>query len=179
MNNLDELKTKLAREAAQTPISPAVEAALLKEFVAHAAACRVEFTRRIALAVAIAASLLAVAWPSRKPVEKPQPKVAAMASQIQPVPVAIHPLPVTHKRKPKHAAPADIEQQFVRIPYSMPLAPYERAEVVRMEMPVSALAAAGIHISTPDTSARAQADLVIGEDGMARAVRLISILNQQ
>jgi len=180
MNTLDELKEKLIRETERTPISPAVEAALLREFdnVAHALACRVEFTRRIAVTTAIAASLLAFAWLSKKPVEKPPSKTIAVAQEIQPVPVA--PVsPAAHKRRPKRAAPTDPEPQFVRIPYSMPLAPYEHAEIVRMEMPVSALAAAGIRISTPDTSARAQADLVIGEDGMARAVRLISILNSK
>ena len=49
MNTLDELKEKLIRETERTPISPAVEAALLREFdnVAHALACRVEFTQRL------------------------------------------------------------------------------------------------------------------------------------
>jgi len=182
MSNLDELKQKLSRETAQTKISPTLEAALLREFdqvaVAHASACRVEFTRRIALAAAIAALVLAVFWPSQKPADQPQRKVVEAARQTQPV-LAVHPVPAVHKRKPKHPAPPDPEPQFVRIPYSLPLAPYERAEIVRMEMPVSALAAAGIHISTPDTSARAQADLVVGEDGMARAVRVISILNNE
>ena len=174
MNNLDELEAKLAREATQTKISPAVEAALLKEFDAHR---RRRILRR-AVALAVDASLLVVFWPARKPVDQPQRKVVQAPRESPPV-AAIRPLPAIHKRKPKQAAPEDPEPQFVRIPYSLPLEPYERAEIVRMEMPVSALAAAGIHISTPDTSARAQADLVVGEDGMARAVRVISILNNE
>lgn len=174
MNNLDELKAKLSREAARVPISPAVEAALLEEFDAR----RRGRILLLAGAVAIAASLLIFFWPASKPVDQTQRKVVEAARQTQPVP-SVRPVLAVHKRKPKHAAPPDPEPQFVRIPYSLPLAPYERAEIVRMEMPVSALAAAGIRISTADTSARAQADLVIGEDGMARAVRIISILNNQ
>jgi hypothetical protein len=67
------------------------------------------------------------------------------------------------------------EQPFVTIPYVAPLAPYERAEIVRMELPVAALIAAGLPMRTADPRARAEADVVVGQDGRARAVRLISI----
>lgn len=76
------------------------------------------------------------------------------------------------------SASADIresDQPFVPIPYVAPLAPYERAEIVRMELPVSALIAAGLPMRTADQGARAEADVVVGQDGRARAVRLISI----
>jgi hypothetical protein len=71
------------------------------------------------------------------------------------------------------------EAQFERIPYAAPLAPYERAEVVRVEMPVSAFAAAGIQIVTSDAGAKARADLVVGEDGMARAFRILSVSSNE
>ena len=67
------------------------------------------------------------------------------------------------------------EQGFVPIPYVSPLMPYERAEIVRMEMPVAALIAAGLPMRTADPGARAEADVVVGQDGRARAVRLVSI----
>ena len=67
------------------------------------------------------------------------------------------------------------EQPFVPIPYVAPLGAYERAEVVRMEVPVAALIAAGFPMRTTDPGARAEADVVVGQDGRARAVRLISI----
>jgi hypothetical protein len=44
-----------------------------------------------------------------------------------------------------------------------------------MEMPVAALIAAGFPFATSDAGAEASADVIIGEDGRARAVRLISI----
>jgi hypothetical protein len=59
----------------------------------------------------------------------------------------------------------------------MPLEPAERASIVRMEMPVAALVAAGMPLFAADTGARVQADVVVGEDGLARAIRLISILD--
>ncbi len=67
------------------------------------------------------------------------------------------------------------EGEFVRVPFSAPLGPGEGAEVVRMEIPVSALTAAGFEVATADAGATAQADVLIGRDGMAHAVRLISI----
>ena len=75
-------------------------------------------------------------------------------------------------------APADLsvppENSFMAIPYVAPLAPYERVSVVRQEVPVAALAAAGLEIHVPDTGVSVLADLVVGQDGRAHAIRLIS-----
>lgn len=179
MRNLEELEKQLAREIADIAISDAVEAALQKEFDRKWGRAVRPGVYVTALAAAIAASLLLVAvWP--KP--KPHPVVA---STISPQPASaeikvVVPKPATHrrtKRKRPATLPADTEPQFLSIPYSTPLAPYERAEIVRVDLPVSALIAAGFHISTSDPGARAQADVIVGEDGMAHALRLISILS--
>ena len=61
-----------------------------------------------------------------------------------------------------------------RDPYVAPLAPYERAEVVRMDVSVAALRAAGLDVHVPDTGATVLADLVLGQDGRAHAIRLVS-----
>jgi hypothetical protein len=44
-----------------------------------------------------------------------------------------------------------------------------------MDLPASALIAAGLPVHVSDPGARAGADVVAGEDGRARAVRLISV----
>ena len=88
----------------------------------------------------------------------------------------------------KHAGPAapvgvelapitQAEAPFVPIPYLAPPAPYERIEVVRMQLPVAALIAAGVPVRTADPGARVEADVVVGQDGRARAVRLVSNSN--
>ena len=56
----------------------------------------------------------------------------------------------------------------------MPLAPNERANVVRMDVPVAALITAGLPMRVHDVSANASADVLVGEDGRARAVRLLA-----
>jgi len=74
------------------------------------------------------------------------------------------------------AAPAPAEPSeapFVPIPYLAPPAPYERIEVVRMQVPVAALIAAGVPVRTADLGARVEADVMVGQDGRARAVRLV------
>lgn len=73
---------------------------------------------------------------------------------------------------PPKVAPTQ-EQPFVAIPYVAPLAPYERAEVVRMQLPVSALLAAGLAVGMADPGAQVVADVLVGQDGRARALRLV------
>jgi hypothetical protein len=78
-----------------------------------------------------------------------------------------------HKRRARHAA--EPELPFIAIPYTLPLEPYERADVMRMDIPVAALIAVGLPMHMTDPASRARADVVVGQDGRARAIRLISI----
>jgi hypothetical protein len=76
----------------------------------------------------------------------------------------LHPIPPPHP----------VARPFVEIPYTAPLAPYERSEIVRMDLPVSALIAAGFEVDSPDTGAILRADVLFGQDGRAHAIRLLS-----
>jgi len=62
---------------------------------------------------------------------------------------------------------------FVAVPAAAGLPPMESGTLVRMDLPVSVLPSLGV---TPPATARAtvKADLVIGQDGLARAVRLVN-----
>jgi hypothetical protein len=83
---------------------------------------------------------------------------------------------VEHRQEtPPPPTVAQADQPFVPIPYVLPPAPYERVEVVRMEVPVAALIAAGLSMQTSDPGAQAEADVLVGQDGRPRAVRLVSI----
>ena len=72
------------------------------------------------------------------------------------------------------APPAASAEPFIEIPYIAPLAPYERTRIVRMDVPVSALIAAGFDMHAPDTGAALRADVLFGQDGRAHAIRLVS-----
>lgn len=72
------------------------------------------------------------------------------------------------KQTPKHTKP------FIQIPYVAPPAPYERLTVVRREVPVAALIAAGLRIQAPDAGASLRTEVLVGQDGRPMAIRLAS-----
>jgi hypothetical protein len=65
------------------------------------------------------------------------------------------------------------EASFVAIPYLAPLDPHENATIVRMDIRVATLIAAGYRV-TADPDAMVPADVLVGEDGRAHAVRVLS-----
>jgi len=65
------------------------------------------------------------------------------------------------------------EQAFVRVPYVVPPAPYERTEVMRMEVPVATLLAAGLEVHVSAVEGTVRADVLVGQDGRALAIRLV------
>jgi anti-sigma factor RsiW len=65
-------------------------------------------------------------------------------------------------------------EPFVPIPYVQPLDPYESATVMRMDVPVAALIAVGYKVDASDPTAVVKADVLVGEDGRAHAVRVLS-----
>jgi len=66
------------------------------------------------------------------------------------------------------------EQPFVPVPNVLPLDSYETGRVLRMELPVSALLDAGFSLPAADPTATVKADVLVGDDGRAHAVRLVS-----
>jgi len=70
---------------------------------------------------------------------------------------------------------AEPEQPFYPIPFTAPLAPGEWTRVERMKIPVTALVAAGFDLVVADPSATVEADVLVSQDGRARAIRPLSI----
>jgi len=66
------------------------------------------------------------------------------------------------------------QRPFVAIPYVAPLAPYERPQVIRTEVPMATLLAAGFEVHVPDLAGAVPADVMVGQDGRALAIRLLS-----
>ena len=127
---------------------------------------------------AIAASL-AVAWLlAPRPVARPEvprdtARLAPTNTEVGQTSPAIAPA----RRRPRKAVkpPVDDEPPFVAIPYTLPLDPWERTDLVHAEMPVGQLVAAGFSVGMVDPGARVQADVLVGQDGRARAIRLVSL----
>ena len=60
---------------------------------------------------------------------------------------------------------------FVTLPGAAAWPPFERGSLVRMALPVSALSALGVQGQSP--TGIVQADVVVGQDGVARAIRVV------
>ena len=67
------------------------------------------------------------------------------------------------------------EPGFVPMPYTVPLSPEEPTTVWRMEIPVSRLRAVGYRVQVSDPEAMVEADVLVSQDGRARAIRPISM----
>jgi hypothetical protein len=62
---------------------------------------------------------------------------------------------------------------FIPLSYGGVQKPMESGEVIRLQMPRSALIAFGLPVSVEHADAPVNAELLLGEDGMARAIRFI------
>jgi hypothetical protein len=65
--------------------------------------------------------------------------------------------------------------EFTMIPAAVDLPPLESARIVRMEVPVSALPDYGLQIVSDGRRPAVEADLLVGQDGLARGIRLLSL----
>jgi hypothetical protein len=157
-----------------------LESTLLREFD------RTRRFRRVlpiaVLSLAAAAAVVAALW------LRPHPAPATIAISAAPpaasAPSLAPPVPEQNPPAPKpapvqQARAAEPERPFTPIPYVAPLDPYERVDIVRMDLPVSALIAAGVPVEAEDTGASVQADVLVGQDGRARAVRLVSNIDSR
>jgi len=82
-------------------------------------------------------------------------------------------LTVVLVRRPAPApAVQPAESKFIPIPYVVPLAPYERPEIVHMNVPVAALIAVGFRMDEP-AGASVPADVLVGQDNRPLAIRFL------
>jgi hypothetical protein len=171
--------TELAADPAMGP-PPDLEFMLLAEFDStRLRSLRRRYLKPAAAAMgAIAAALacFAVLHAPPRPARL-EPAVPFSQTAANP-PVAVMPAPKPALRPVRRAHAARSAKDpgpFVAIPYTVPPDPRERMTVMRVEMPVTALVAVGLAAAVADPAASAQADVVVGEDGRIRAIRLVSL----
>lgn len=71
-------------------------------------------------------------------------------------------------------AAASGSDEFVAIPFSEPLSPDERTELQSVRMTRAMLTALGLASNAPDPDEPVNAEIVVGEDGVPRAVRVLN-----
>jgi hypothetical protein len=70
-------------------------------------------------------------------------------------------------------ATLDQASGFITLPYGQSGVPLEQPVIVRIDIPVSQLGAIGAPVNPRTAKGMVTADLLIGQDGVARAVRFV------
>ncbi len=81
-----------------------------------------------------------------------------------------------HVRRPDPKATTELEEAitgFIALSNENQLVPLESGQVLRVELPTSTLISMGLPITAEDVSKPILADLLVGQDGMARAIRFV------
>jgi hypothetical protein len=121
-----------------------------------------------------------------KPVAQTQPATpppAAVAKSVPAVtpqrgaPVRKRTAPSVQVAKAPRRAPVPEDsgvQEFIALPYAPPLSSLDRGQVMRVRLPRQSLRSLGIPVNEERMFERVPADLLMGEDGLARAIRFVS-----
>jgi hypothetical protein len=104
---------------------------------------------------------------STAPVRQPQQQVPQPVLSSQ-VPSRV---PVRQVRNARPAPPREIATEFFPLVDYAP--PFEGGELLRVTLPASVMRAVGLPVREDRLTDRVQADVLIGQEGMARAIRFV------
>ena len=181
--NLDSVLRELRSEVNEVPPA-SVEIALRAEFRRIHAKRRVKRNARWAaagLSIATAAAAVLLLFSTQKhnvvtaqqaPVREPAPVIAKVVPAIE-TPVKLSRVR-THTRT-RRSLPRlpDRSGEFVAIPYTESVSAAEQLDVYRVQMPRAMVAKFGLPLSAGSFDSVATADVVVGSDGIARAIRFV------
>jgi hypothetical protein len=66
-----------------------------------------------------------------------------------------------------------VATDFMPVSYTNPIGMQDGGQVVRVELPRSALATFGLPVNLARAGERVKADVLVGTDGQARAIRFV------
>ncbi len=179
---LGEALRRLARSSPQAA-RPEIGAELLGEFRRHHAQRRRR--RTIGILALAACVLLAAYWSSRSFLQRhsaQQNFARAVPGGDQKTSLPVAPIAATAPKQPPRAdgrrrlatpARAQENRAFLALPAYDPTVPMEDLQVVRVQLPASALWKMGAPMLADAGERRMTADFVVGQDGTAYAVRLV------
>ncbi len=159
----------LSEEWQRVQAPPRVEEGLVAAFRAQQARRPVEMPVRkvwvpvlsgIAAAALVAAGLFLLR-------DKPVQPVHRSTSAIELASVPVTPDAMADDESPD-------SDGFIPLPNAQRIAPDENVNVVRVEVPRSAMLAVGLPVSADQSMELVEADIKMGSDGLARAVRFVN-----
>lgn len=200
----DELRDRIAvdrlaglREAmAELEAPDRVKPAVLDAFRSARSRRRVQVLRWVSALAAGLALAAVLYWVNRRPIETaavvtpkaaPKAKTPEAAVEQQP-PAQLQSVTTARKQarrpKPKPAlrsapvAPAPLQEvatEFFALPYAPPIDVNDEAQVIRVRLPRSAMRTVGLPVNEDRWFERVPADVLLGQDGIARAVRFVKV----
>ena len=133
------------------------------------AAFRKQHSRRawpyfaLAMVAAIALVLFLIPRPKEQTMQ-----ITVAAPPVVNVPTPRMPTPVIARSH----QPREIATEFYPLVEDMP---FDRGEIFRVELPAIAMRRVGLPVSEDHLGDRVQADVLVGEEGLARAVRFVRL----
>ncbi|MDP8982377.1 MAG: hypothetical protein M3O35_17500 [Acidobacteriota bacterium] len=179
-HNERELTAALHSLAASSPreASPELEARLTAAFRRETKKRKLfRWIPAIAATVA-AAALFAILL---RPPSVPPPPVAITYKPASPA-LTISTAPVTPAPRRRHivrrpapapAPPNEVATSFFALPEARDLPPAEAATLVRVQVPRSTMRLVGLPVNEERANEGIRADMLLGQDGIARAVRFV------
>jgi hypothetical protein len=94
-----------------------------------------------------------------------------VAAEPKPLEIAA-PAPKPRKADPVKPEPREIVTEFFPLLDVAP--PFERGELLRVMVPASTMRKVGLPVNEEHMTDRVYADVLVGEEGLARAIRFVS-----
>lgn len=169
----------LAENDRERDAPPEVETRVLGAFHSRRRCGRRWWAAIAAIAAALVIALLL--WPSRrpKPAVSAVPPIARMPAAARPAPVAVAPANIA--RTPRKLArivaavpqpqPREVVTDF--FPLMNPAPSFERGQILRVQLPAAAMQTVGLPVREEHLGDLIQADVLVGEEGMPRAIRFV------
>ena len=159
--------------------SPALEARLLREFRSRRSRQRYRWPAIGALAAGVLLAAFLVVHRAPKPTASAVPAVPKSAPEslavAQPVPAPTV-VAASRKMNPKLTALRRPERREVVtdfFPLMSPAPPFERGQMLRVQLPAAAMRTVGLPVREEHMADPIQADVLVGEEGMPRAIRFV------
>jgi hypothetical protein len=122
---------------------------------------------------AIAAGLAVMLWVRTQPVV-PTPTMARLGTAAAANTRTVAQTPPQAASVPQaYERGAEVAINFYRLPDADELPPMESATIVRVQLPMSSLRLIGLPVSEDRAAESVQADMLVGQDGLARGVRFV------
>jgi hypothetical protein len=166
----------LAHSELELEAPPAVETRALRAFRQRQTTWR-RWRWGVAWTVtaAVAAGLTLLFWNRPAPPPRQPVQTAAIVPTLSPV----EPAPMVSRPRPKairvkRVPPREFVTEFYPLVDVAP--PFERGTVVRVRLSAAALRTVGIPVDEDHLADRIQADVLVSEEGLARAIRLVKVV---